>query len=325
VHENEPSPTNHPDQPVSEQIPHSGIHHDEHPVDEFDNTPLPEAVERGLVNPTPNTPAGLEPTDPTEKKSHKKLVIGGAAFLAGAAVIAGSVIGIKAAGDAPKNTAPAPDPKATSQTPEATPTPSSTPEQPLTVQSLEIPANLTPEQLGVTLIQDRLSQWEMAGATDANTTAWHQAPNLDAFVLDLGQQNADKFSQALFVDGWQTDSSLASFSAAEQKSNAHTVENFFKTNHVTASEKAEFPMDFKPYNRSISVAPADVKFVSQSPGEITLSILATEHDNKDRNRIGTTLSNDNQAQIEGNRFRANVTLKNVNGIEKIAAISITNP
>jgi hypothetical protein len=260
VHESESSP-NQPGQPVSERIPHSGIHHDEHPVETFDNTPLPEAVERGLVNPTPDTPADLEraeQSDLTENKSHKKLVIGGAAFLAGAAVIAGSVIGLKAAGDAPKNAAPEKDPKSTSQTPEATPTLSAAPEQQLTVQSIEIPANLSPEQLGVTLIQDRLSQWEMAGATDANTTAWLQAPSADAFTLDLAQQNADVFSQALLVEGWQSDPSLISFSAAEQKFNAHILDNFWKTNHVTASDKADFPMDFAPYKRSISVAAADV-------------------------------------------------------------------
>ncbi len=322
MHENEPSPTHQPGHLTSEQIPHSGIHYGERPVDEFDNTPLPEAVERGLVNPTPDTPAGLAPAP--EKPKRNKLLIGGSIGLAGAVLAAGAIIGIKTAAGGSNNTSPEKDPKQTTQTPEATPTPTATPEQQLTVQSIEIPANLSPEQLGVALIQDRLSLWEMAGATDANTTAWDQSPNLDAFTLDLAQQNADKFSQALLVEGWQSNPSLVSFSAAEQKFNAHILDNFWKTNHITADQKATFPMDFAPYKRSVSVNPAEVTVVSQQGDTITLSVLATEHENRDRNRIGTTLSKDNP-DIEGNRFKATVTLKNVNGVEKIAAISITNP
>lgn len=306
---------------MSEQIPHSGIHHDEYPIETFDNTPLPEAVERGLVNPTPDTPADLAPAP--EKPKRNKLLIGGSIGLAGAVLAAGAIMGIKAA-DGSNNASPEKDPKQTTQTPEATPSPSATPEQQLTAQSIEIPASLTPEQIGVAVIQDRLSLWEMAGATDSNTTAWLHAPSADAFTLDLGQQNADKFAQALFIDGWQADASLTKFVTAEKMSNVGSVENFFKTNHITADQKATFPMDFEAYKRSVSVDPGDVTVLSQQTDTITLSILATEHDNADRNRLSSSLKG-NKQDIEGNRFKATVTLKNVNGVEKIAAISIANP
>lgn len=66
-----------------EQTPHSGVHHGERPVREFD-TPLPDAVEQGLIQ-TPDSPASLV-SDPAEKKGRwKKPVAVGTLVLAAAA------------------------------------------------------------------------------------------------------------------------------------------------------------------------------------------------------------------------------------------------
>ena len=225
MHESEPSPPNQPEHITSEQIPHSGVHHDEHPVDEFDNTPLPEAVERGLVNPTPDTPAELAPTDPTDKKSRKKLVIGGVAFLAGAAVIAGSVIGVKAAGDAPKNAAPAPDPKATSQTPEATPTAAV---EAIDPRQFDMPLNATPEELGQKYA-------ELSTATYAGdlTPAVYEAfinDNSGITSQEYAQKVATKNVTALFdaqyIPNWRDDPNLAGAFRFATDANAARVFNY---------------------------------------------------------------------------------------------------
>ena len=314
MHENEPSPSNQPERATSEQIPHSGIHHDEHPVDEFDNTPLPEAVERGLVNPTPDSPAGLEPVDSTEKKSHKKLVIGGAAFLAGAALVAGSVIGLKTVGDAPKNAAPAPDPKATSQTPEATQAPTVNAEV-LTVKSLEIPAGETPEQLGIAFVQDRFSKWEMAGANDAGLAALAAANySTDGYIIPEANKNAAIFGEALFIPGYQSDSRLAGFVAYQAKSNAHSFEIWSKT------YKSSDAVDLEAYSRGISVE--STKVVSQDANSLTIAVAATEHDNADKNRAGTDFASSFTSQVNGSKFLITLTLQQVNGTEKISAMTI---
>lgn len=317
MHENEPSPTNQPEHVTSEQIPHSGIHHDEHPVDEFDNTPLPEAVERGLVNPTPDTPAGLEstdPTDPAEKKSHKRLVIGGAAFLAGAAVIAGSVIGIKAASDAPKNTPPAPDPKATSQTPEATSTPTANAEV-LTVKSLEIPAALTPEQLGTTFVQDRLTRWDMAGSVggDQLQKDWIRTTLADKdFLAPTIAKNGDTFADALFVSNWRENPDLVKWVDQEKRSNLNGLELWLKT------YKSGDSNDIEPFSRTSTVESTTV--ISQTADTVSTSSAATEHTNADKNRA--VKLDPGIAMIDGNKITVNTTFQLVDGSWKISVLDI---
>ncbi len=228
MHENEPSPSNQPEHVTSEQIPHSGIHHDERPVDEFDNTPLPEAVERGLVNPTPDTPAQLkrpEQDDPAEKKSHKKLIIGGTAFLAGAALIAGSVIGIKAASDAPKNAVPRPDPKATSQTPEASPTAAA---EAIDPHQFDMPLNATPEELGKKYAE--LSTATFAGdLTPAVYEAFindNTGITSQEYAHNVATKNVTALFDAQYIPSWRDDPNLAGAFRFQTDANAGRVFNY---------------------------------------------------------------------------------------------------
>jgi hypothetical protein len=80
-------------------IPHSGIHHDEYPVETFDSTSLKDAIEQGLIT-MPDSAAPLitevtpiepfpEPSAP-EKKSRRGLKIG--ATLAGVGVAAAALL-----------------------------------------------------------------------------------------------------------------------------------------------------------------------------------------------------------------------------------------
>ena len=89
IHDRESSPT---DGPVQEQIPHSGVHHDEAPVHESD-VPLSEEV---LV--TPDSPAQLDTRHQSDNRSffqkHKK---GIAAAAIGPILGMGTFIGVKKA------------------------------------------------------------------------------------------------------------------------------------------------------------------------------------------------------------------------------------
>ena len=127
---------------TEQQIPHSGNLPEqlrEQPVQDFDNTSLPEAVERELLQ-TPTSPASLpeaQPAPEQTKKGKKGLVIGVSASLAGAALVAGSIIGLNAAaGGAEEPEAPVADPKGTTEvTPE--PTASAEPEDKRTPEQIE--------------------------------------------------------------------------------------------------------------------------------------------------------------------------------------------
>lgn len=127
---------------TEQQIPHSGNLPEqlrEQPVQDFDNTSLPEAVERELLQ-TPTSPASLpeaQPAPEQTKKGKKGLVIGVSAGLAGAALVAGSIIGLNAAaGGAEEPEAPVADPKGTTEvTPE--PTASAEPEDKRTPEQIE--------------------------------------------------------------------------------------------------------------------------------------------------------------------------------------------
>lgn len=127
------------------QIPHSGNPNlpeglREQPVNDFDNTRLSEAYERDLLE-TPTSPSALPEAlpAPEQKKSKKGLAIGISAGLAGAAIVAGSIIGINAAaqgGDEAE--APAADPKTTTEvTPD--PEPEKSAEELETERLLNIP------------------------------------------------------------------------------------------------------------------------------------------------------------------------------------------
>lgn len=97
------------------QIPHS-FRHGETPHREFDNTPLTDAVEQGLII-TPDSPALLMP----EKKSKKGAVLIGGAVLATIATV-GSIIGLSS-GDNEKTAGPTNEPTvSTPVSPGQTPT-----------------------------------------------------------------------------------------------------------------------------------------------------------------------------------------------------------
>lgn len=151
---NPATPSQQPDQPersVAEQVPHSGVHHGERPVDTFDNTPLKDAVEQRLVNELPETPAELV-DHATESKRRRPLVwisVGTAAVV----VTAGAIVGVNLANEhAGGNAYPEKDPKGTGQTPEASSTPTESYQAAPTAEQLasyNIPANATPEQMAL--------------------------------------------------------------------------------------------------------------------------------------------------------------------------------
>ena len=136
---------------TSIQIPHSGVHGDEFPVKEFDNTTLAEAVDQGKLT----TPTGVDfLITPPEKKgfSKKQKLIAG---ISGAALALGIGAGLKSMNNSDEQVAPvgpvatAPATAAASETATQTTEATKTPEiiAPAGKFSPEALAELTPAQL----------------------------------------------------------------------------------------------------------------------------------------------------------------------------------
>lgn len=319
MHENEPSLSNQATHHSTEQIPHSGIHHDERPVEEFDNTPLPEAVERGLVSPIPDSTEALSPKKTVEVKrsSRRKLIIGGTALIAGAAVVAGSVIGFKVASDTPKNQPPKTDPKTTSHTPEASPTPTGAAEV-LTVKSVEIPAGMSPEQLGTTLVQ-RMADWDMDGTTAKNRDAYFaegaKTGDAGAYAKQISEASGNIYAEALFGQDWQSEPKIATYVTNEKVSQAASLELWFKTSSGIDSRDKE---PFKTWNTVDSV-----NVVSQSGDSVTERIAVTAHNNVEKNTAAQF--DPGVTQLNGEKFEVDATFTTVNGVNKVSNFNIVKP
>ena len=85
----------------------------------------------------------------------------------------------------------------TSESSAPTPEASATPEQEITVEALEIPANLSPEEAATVLVEDRLSTWYMAGATQDTATDYYNDRGSFSYIERIAGANAQIFADAL--------------------------------------------------------------------------------------------------------------------------------
>lgn len=278
------------------------------------NKPLNRAYSEGLIE----TPEDARKLKPWYKRTVTYIGAGAVVVAAGALTVGGMLI---PKGDDAKNSGPDKDPKATSQptsTPEATPT--QAPEKELSVASIEIPANLSPEQTGEAII-DRLSEWNMAGATIENQAVYLGGDT--ALPTTLAGQNAELFTQALFTEGPKDDNTQKVI-AYQTNSNASNIEDWFKTYHADEDSKATFPQDTEPYTRTMEVDPNGVT-ATPNADTTSFSITVTEHEDL-KNRIGDPTSNIYESTpVEGNKFIANATTKVIDGKVKIVSIEFVNP
>lgn len=268
----------------------------------------------------PERSAGVSASTPepgkTPEKKPRKFVYGTVAGIAGAAIAAGAIMGIGALNEKPKKDDHASSASAApSKTPEASTPP--TPEA-LTVQSLEIPAGLTPEELGTTLI-DRLSSWDMAGATAENRDGYLKAGAAtgDSFgyATQLAQQNGAIYAEALFGPDWQSVPTLATYVPNKEKANAGLIELWFATSAGISR------LDPEPFKSSDTVD--SVTVVSQSGGAITERIATTAHNNSSANRADTLAPG--TAALDGEKFVVVATFTTVNGVEKVSGFDIVKP
>lgn len=316
MQESNPSRSEHQtESPTAEQVPHSGVHHGERPVDEFDNTKLREAAERGLVNPVPDTPAELVPE--SAKKSRRGILIGATATVAGAAIVAGSWLGIKAATDpGAESEVPAPNPNETSLI-EESPAPEETTapiEQELTLEQQiaekQIPAGLSPEEYATALFE-RQTEWSNAGANDDLVMRSVDA-NLswEEFLPQVVEENATVYAPALFGPNWRDSEELVEYVDAMKRMNLTTLKGFVGT----AWNRDERPENLEAYRYWRE--PADPRLVNEEGDKRHFQIMVMNYDNADQNSI-----DDGAIEKDNGRIKILMNTTIVDGVEYVAAIN----
>ncbi len=303
---------------VSEQpVPHSGKLPDalrEHPVNEFDNTTLPEAFEQGHLA-TPDSFAPLVDHHPSPKR-RRRLVVGLGAGAAGLAVAAGAAFGVNALNAAPKSeptaAAPAnPSDAAPSPSGEASPDATDNPEAlPITTEAYEISGDLSPEQAVTTFVNDRLGPWSMAGATQETVDGYFASGGSSEYTRTVAAKNAEVIADAVLVPGWRSDEKLSQYVDFEQGSNAMILETWILT------KESGLPQDKEPYTRRIAVD--SVRVVSSDGNSAEIDVDATERDNSNTNRGSQLLEG---RFTNNNKVAGRVSIEKVDDTWKIEAIS----
>lgn len=184
----------------------------------------------------------------------------------------------------------------------------------LTVASLELPGNLTPEQLGSTIIQDRLTQWISSGQTDANRAAWLKStlPEGEFIRNTITDKIGNTYADALFVSNWRDIPELKNWVDFQKTNHTASLELWFKTYKSGKSN------DIEPYEGGSKVDSTTV-VPPQTADTVSIAITATEYDNASKNRSVTL--DPSVATINGNKFIVDTTLKLIDGNWKISTLN----
>lgn len=277
-------PTDHSGNNVAEQlVPHSGNLPGslrEQPVNDYDNTSLPQAYERNLLE-VPTSPATIPEAQPAQEKKNpgKGLVIGLTAGVATAAIAAASFMGIKAATAEGNTEAPNSDPKANSEID----SPPATPESYLPNRAeIEIQAGLSDEAFARAVL-DRQSRWLNEGNEDSLRTRKSEA-NLSWEELEqiIAKQNAEVYSAALFGDDWPSNPNVAYYAEKSQQTNQYTISRY----SATAWNSDQYPENLEGYRYIREYASVEV--LPTEPGaDRTIAITYLNITNADKNFWGT--------------------------------------
>jgi hypothetical protein len=281
---------------TGEQVPHSGIHHDEAPVREFDNTSLHQAVEQGLIV-TPNSPAELV----KERKGSWKKPVAAVALLG---AVAAGAFGYKqlASGDS----APNPDRK-----PVATSSPNPGESKPTKAETSEfMPAELSAEQYkdGDALIRAfdaERNKWMMSGSDEEDSIDW---ANPESSIRSLAEKNDVKFIDTLLVSNWRENPDL-------QSTIASFMDQHYAVLYANAlTTETHYPEDKVPYTQGQDVTMTNVNKASKDT--MVVSYRYEMRSNADENRGDQYLTND----VNGSLGGSTVTFQNQNGVWKISDI-----
>jgi hypothetical protein len=278
-------PSTNDDGGVREQIPHSGVHHDETPVRDFDKTPLTQAYEQGLIQ-TPDSPAVLIAPEPRQERriGWRKPVAVVALLGAGAAAAFGVTKGFSgdhsnAAPDRSPAASATPTPGSESTKPEKTPA-----AQPEFGFSAETYTN-NPEKL-MTDFADQINTWENSGFTEGvedNAPRRFELGDDMAYAAEITAASNDAFANNVFADGWQTDEHITKFYKDAVFIHSDNIATALKTTRDANRDNKEH------YVRTMEVVPGSVNAEVTENGDIKGTFDYQGHDNSDMNKAEDVL------------------------------------
>jgi len=274
-----------------------------------------------------------QPTPEKQRKFGRRAVLAGGLAAAGAALAGGLFIGLKpdhneatpdprptAAGPAnPNTTAPSGEAKPSS---EASSSPSAekslSPEE-QKVKDFELPANATEQELGGKMWQDRMTEWQNAGATPDLALQYERSnlPVADAdekFLDPLAEQNAKSFADALFPKGWEDDPMLAKFANGMRKSNLATLKLYVRTYTDGHVEKWAYH-EWDTVDGEVAVSNQD-----EDAGTATITTPMMQHDNSNENRAQYYAQG--KLKVDGNTYTSVMNIKREKDRTVITKVSL---
>lgn len=197
---------------------------------------------------------------------------------------------------------------------EATPTPTATPEQEISVQSLELPTSLTPQQVGEKLVNDDMTLWNMAGA-DKKSVDGYWDPNskygndVSAYAAPIANANGEIFKQALFAPNVLLD---------QNTEVPHFVDSTIQNNQARLEYYVLTARSNKPYKYWNTVD--SVKVLSQDSNSLDIAVTLTEHNNvTPDDKVGSKYG-PQELEINGQTSTDNISLTVIDGTYKITNI-----
>lgn len=199
---------------------------------------------------------------------------------------------------------------------EATPTPTATPEQEISVQSIELPTSLTPQQVGEKFFADDVTLWNMAGANKKNVDGYWD-PNskygndISGYTQPIVDANTEIFKEALFAPNVLLDNTtnIPTYVANMTKNNHARLEDYILTAHSD-----------KPFRYWSTVEEKDITVLSKTDTTLSLEITSTEHNNvTPDDKVGSKYD-PQELEINGYTTKSEVDFTVIDGTYKITNI-----
>ena len=275
-----------PDQePRIDQVRHSGqtdLPMRERPFNDFDNTTLPEAYDRGLIT-TPDTAEDLVKPETKRSKSYNRLIatVAGIALLGGGAAVGYNLMNQSAPNTEPIPAAPVdPSDEAPIDAPEVENPEGTTPSIETVISGIDAEIINDPETLSSTFIDNVVNTWQYYGATPENAEIARTSGDLVGTAAQIAAESDQVFIDNYLASDWESNPRLVEWVNGMKETHADSLVIYFKTSNPEIT-----PENIEPYHAWLeqqSVASTEVN----PDGSISIQTIEQFKDNRDMNIIG---------------------------------------
>lgn len=256
----------------------------------------------------------LKPETPKKKWSLKNTLLVGGAGIALVATAAGVGISASNSGEKPPTETETSAPIDSGNEFAAEKGNNITPEYEFTADLMSIPAGLSDEEYAVQFL-DKLTKWNMAGATDETYVSWQDSGYSDTIQSDMAAQNLQIVKEAhLFSPDGLNDSNVKLFLQNETLVNEGYLQGWLSTYNQPGAKPT--PGQLEAFNATQDFNSVVVVSTSSTGRELIIS--GTQHNNASQNMVGQS---ENIVHQNGLPFEFHITTTIVDGFEEISTIT----